>query len=117
MRDALPIPDTWSRVVEEVSEPSTGRHRQDRLAELNGTQNPVRSLTLDDRELAIVHALIRAGSTAGAAKQVGLSDRHTRRLLAILEERLGVSNPFALVARAVGDGMIDLEVPHPEGGL
>lgn len=56
---------------------------------------------LSHREIAIVHALVEEGSVRKAAAQVGLSERHTRRILGNLQEQLEEPNIIALALRVV----------------
>jgi DNA-binding CsgD family transcriptional regulator len=65
------------------------------------------SFALDIRESTIVRALIRDGTSTTAARTLGLSDRHTRRLLRALKAQLGVDNTHALVAVAIAARLVD----------
>jgi len=58
------------------------------------------------REVAIIRRLTRRGSAAGAAIEVNLSERHTRRVIEGLRQRLGLHNSYGLVAWASMAGLI-----------
>lgn len=66
---------------------------------MNDTQKP-ESVRLTERERHILRLLTKHGSTSAVASAIGLSERHTRRLIRILQDRLGVDNTHALVAWA-----------------
>jgi DNA-binding CsgD family transcriptional regulator len=73
------------------------------------------SITLDKRESIILRALISDGTSTTAAPMLGLSERHTRRLLRSLEGRLGVDNTHALVAVTVAAGLAEPPSPTTVG--
>lgn len=64
-------------------------------------------IELDRREEAIVRALVAEGSAAEVASSLGLSERHTRRLLRALQRRVAVSNTHALAAWAAIEGWVE----------
>ncbi len=63
---------------------------------------------LDAREVALVKSLIGESSLKGAASHLGMSERHARRLVANLIERLGVGNRYHLVAITVQAGVVEV---------
>ena len=67
------------------------------------------------RELDLVRALIEEPSLHQVARRLGLSTRHTRRLLAAFRQRLNTPTNTALVATAVQRGWIQpIDSGHPE---
>jgi hypothetical protein len=67
---------------------------------------PRQSGLVDDRDLLIIRSLVLRGSTAGVASAVGLSERHTRRLIGELLRRIDFENTHALVAWAASKQLI-----------
>lgn len=64
------------------------------------SQQPSAAVGLDKREKLILRLLTMYGPSPRIAEAVGLSERHTRRLIRQLQERVGVDNTHALVAWA-----------------
>jgi len=61
-------------------------------------------------ELQLLQALVDEPTMADVAARIGRSERHTRRLVRTLTEKLGVKHPRAAVALGVDRGWI--EPPH-----
>lgn len=81
---------------------------------MKDTHQP-RSVQLAKRERHILRLLSKHGSTGAVAIAIGLSERHTRRLIRILQDRVGVDNTHALVAWATIQGIVDYaEQPHDD---
>lgn len=70
------------------------------------TVEPVRP-ALTARDLAILAALIAQPTRSAAAASLGWSERHFRRLVADLLQRLDVPSSHAAVAVAVRAGLIE----------
>jgi DNA-binding CsgD family transcriptional regulator len=75
---------------------------------LTGNRYLARSMSDDSkshhvsgREVLLLRTLISQGAIPKVAAKLGLSERHTRRLLARLRETVGVNNNYALVAWAI----------------
>jgi tRNA-dihydrouridine synthase len=68
---------------------------------------PKTSQELGNRGVLIVQTLVAFGTVSKAAAMVGLSERHTRRLLRELQARVGADNAYALVAWAAAAGVIE----------
>lgn len=63
-------------------------------------QQPSAAVGLGKREKLILRLLTIHGPSPRIADVVGLSERHTRRVIRQLQERVGVDNTHALVAWA-----------------
>lgn len=57
-------------------------------------------------EVALLQALIETPTLAAAARRIGYSERHARRLIGAVMRRLGAANKYAAVAIAVRRGLI-----------
>jgi DNA-binding CsgD family transcriptional regulator len=82
----------------------TGTHEVE--MPMNDTYQP-ESVPLTEREQHILRLLTKHGSTSAVATAIGLSERHTRRLIRTLQDRVGVDNTHALVAWATIHGVLD----------
>lgn len=63
-------------------------------------------LSAAEREL--LQALVDEATMGAVARRIGRSERHTRRLIRALTDRLGVDHPRAAVALAGQMGWIDV---------
>ncbi len=74
------------------------------------------SARVSERDVAVIRALIRRGSAAGASMEMNLSERHTRRLVARILDSLALDNTYALVAWAATHGLVrSTDLNEPEG--
>lgn len=62
------------------------------------------TVDIEKREKEILRLMIEHGSISAVATAIGLSERHTRRLIRNLQDRVGVDNTHALVVWAVLQG-------------
>ena len=63
-------------------------------------------LSAEEREL--LQALVDQATMAAVAQRIGRSERHTRRLVRALVDRLGVDHPRAAVALAAQMGWVQV---------
>jgi DNA-binding NarL/FixJ family response regulator len=82
------------------------------MAAMGESENRGTFTTLTERERTIIRVLLAEGAPGKVAEHLGLSDRHTRRLLKAFAERVGVTNTHALVAWAVHHGLVDADETH-----
>lgn len=67
--------------------------------------------SLQDRDIELLLFLVQTGSVVGAAHGIGMSPRHTRRLVNDLCLRVGAENLYQLVAWAAETGWITNSLP------
>lgn len=70
------------------------------------SSRPTPKESLSERDIAIMRFMLVHGSTAGVARALRLSERHTRRIVRDLLIRLDLPNTHALTAWAAIEGLI-----------
>jgi len=82
----------------------------------SGLGDPPPKLAPGSRELAILNTLASGGNLLAAARTIGRSERHTRRLLRDLLDWMQVPNSHAAVAQAAQRGWIPTGDLHADPG-